>query len=116
MLERQEAFDDQILPVLAAAARRVVFTTREPALLNHLLRFPRGGLTGWLIRGDAGASLALVFSVVPQPGGIRLGRIVDCLLASEDARLMSSAAFRQRQTSWVDRASTSPRRSQVRQK
>lgn len=83
-LRRVEAFGPEVGPALAAYATRAVFTSRGPDLLNHVLRYPRGGVTGWhLVRGGAVRGFA-VLSLVPRDGGAREGRVVDCLLDDPD--------------------------------
>ena len=86
------SFGDEVRPVLASFERLAVFTTREPDLLNHFLRYPRGGLTGWhvlhagVLRGFA------VLALVPQPGGVTAGRVAECLLDADEPDLWHAAA------------------------
>ena len=84
-LRPAEAFGPEIGPALSAYAPHAVSTSRGPGLLNHLLRYPRGGLTGWQVwRGGALRGFALL-SVVPRDGGaVREGRVAECLLDDPD--------------------------------
>ena len=75
-------FGDETLPIVQSHEPMAVFTTREPCLLNHVLRHPRGGLTGWrLERGGVLTGFA-VLSVLG--GDARVGRVVECLLDTGD--------------------------------
>ena len=85
-------FGDEIGPALAALESQALFTTRAPELLNHVLRYPRGGLTGWhLLHAGALRGFA-VLAVVPQPGGVKAGRVVECLLDRDEPDLRHAAA------------------------
>lgn len=83
-VRRIDTFGDEILPILRIYKERAVFTTREPDLLNHFLRYPRGGLTGWHVWNAGVLQGFAVLSVVPGPGGVKVGKIADCLLDDED--------------------------------
>src|SRR5207249_1577826 len=48
-LRRVPGFGPEIAPILDDARRRVVLTARSPGRLGHALRFPRPGLSGWLV-------------------------------------------------------------------
>lgn len=85
------SFGDELLAVACRYEDRAVFTTREPALLNHFLRYPRGGMTGWHFERDDVIGFA-VLSVVEQAGGVRVGKVVDCLLDLNDDALWHAAA------------------------
>lgn len=64
----------------------VIHSARDAAWLNHFLRFPPGTIHGWhLFDQDQGrpCGFALV-NVVPQ-GPIRLGKVLECWVASEDS-------------------------------
>lgn len=90
---RVEAFGPEIGPVLTAYGARAVFTSRGPDLLNHALRYPRGGVTGWhLVRGGAVRGFA-VLSLVTRDGGVREGRLADCLLDDPDDDAWHAAAL-----------------------
>jgi hypothetical protein len=86
------SFGDEIRTLLDAYEPRAVFTTRAPDFLNHVLRYPRGGLTGWhLVRAGDLIGFA-VLSLVPQPGGVRLGKVAECLIPADDDPLWHAAA------------------------
>jgi hypothetical protein len=87
------SFGDEVRPLLDAYESRALFTTRAPDLLNHLLRYPRGGLTGWhLVRSGGDLCGFAVLSLVPQPGGVRVGKVAECLLADPDLDAWHTAA------------------------
>jgi hypothetical protein len=86
------AFGDEVEPALAELAGQAVFTTRAPELLNHVLRYPRGGLSGWHVLHAGALRGFAVLAVVPQPGGVRAGRVVESLLDRDDADLRHAAA------------------------
>ncbi|MGE3820795.1 MAG: acetyltransferase [Isosphaeraceae bacterium] len=89
---RVESFGTEVLPLLTAYENRALFTTREPDLLNHMLRFPRGGLTGWHLEfEDRVIGLALL-AVVSQENGVRVGRLAEWLLAEEDPAFWHASA------------------------
>lgn len=79
------SFEPGADPVPPSYAARAAFTSRGPGLLNHALRYPRGGLTGWQVaRGGVVRGFG-VLSVVPRDGGhVREGRVVDCALDDPD--------------------------------
>lgn len=82
-LVRLTSFDDRVTETVQAYRDRALYTTRDPALFDHLLRFPRGGLTGWELRSGGRSIGFALLSVIPQSNGLRLGRIVDCVLTEE---------------------------------
>jgi len=85
-------FGDEVRPVLEAFERLAVFTTREPDLLNHFLRYPRGGLTGWHVVHEGNLRGLAVLALVPQPGGVTAGRVAECLLDADEPDLWHAAA------------------------
>jgi hypothetical protein len=84
VLRRVEAFDETILPILNDARTRAVLNARTPALLNAYLRYPRPGISGWLVIGEDGTILGLALLNVVRREGIRAGKIVECLLEGDD--------------------------------
>ena len=90
--EELPAFGSEIKPIIERA--KAMRPDRSyPKRLNHLLQFPRQAMSGWhlvappnRLRGFA------VLKLVPQHGGrVRLGKIVDCLLADTDVPLWHGA-------------------------
>jgi hypothetical protein len=77
-----QEFGSEAEQIVAAYESCAIFTTREPALLNHFLRYPRGGVTGWYLVHDGVVRGLAVLSIVPRPGGVREGRVAECLLDS----------------------------------
>ena len=91
-LERVERFGPEILPWLDAYRSDAIFTSRDPSLLNHLLRYPRGGISGFRILAKGQPRGLGMLTILQRPGGIREGRIVECLLDDpHDAPLQQSA-------------------------
>ncbi|MFO0950586.1 MAG: acetyltransferase [Isosphaeraceae bacterium] len=78
-IEPATAFGDEAERVLEAYAPSAAFTTRSAGLMNHMMRYPRGGLTGWVLKGPGGARGFAVLSVVTGQGGVRVGKVVECL-------------------------------------
>jgi len=86
------SFGAEIDPVLAAYQRVAVVTDRRPALLNHMLRYPRGGITGWLLTQGGRVRGVGLLSLVEQEG-TRVGKVVDCVLDDPDPDLGHAAHF-----------------------
>lgn len=78
-LRQVEQFGGDIAPILAQYRTRAVFTNRRPELLNHMLRYPRGGISGWILASDGRPCGFALLSIVTQ-GELRLGKLVDCVL------------------------------------
>jgi len=81
-----DSFGDEILPIVEAAGRYATLTDRSPDRLNAFLRFPGQAMTGWHLLGRDDRLLGLVIlNIVPQDGGkTRIGKVVDCLLDTDD--------------------------------
>jgi hypothetical protein len=79
-----EAFDETILPILADARTRALLNARTPALLNAFLRYPRPGISGWLVTGEDGTLLGFALLNVVHRGGVRSGKILECLVEGDD--------------------------------
>ena len=92
-LERVEAFGPEITPWLNTYRAEAVFTSRGPALLNHLLRYPRGGLSGFRILLNGEPRGFGMLTILNRPGGVREGRIVDCLLDDPRDPALTQAAI-----------------------
>jgi len=87
-LRHVHTFGSEIEPIIERAQSRAILTGRSSKRLNHLLRFPRQTMSGWHLVAlpDRVCGFA-VLNLLPQHGGrIRLGKIVDCLLADDDVR------------------------------
>lgn len=83
-------FGPEIGPVLNAYQRVTVFSDRRAAMLNHLLRYPRGGISGWLVTQSERVRGFGLLSVVEQ-GGVRTGKLVDCVLDDLNPALWHAA-------------------------
>jgi len=81
-LQAVAAFGGEVDPILEAYRRRASFTSRGPELLNHFLRHPRGGLTGWhlLAGGRLRGFAVLGLRAGPDPAG----SLAECLLDDPD--------------------------------
>jgi len=92
-LRKISSFDLEIEPITERAKAHALLTGRNPKRLNHLLQFPRQAMSGWhLIAPPDRLCGFAVLNLVPQHGGrVRLGKIVDCLLANTDAQLWHGA-------------------------
>lgn len=91
-LEVVDAFGPEVNPWLDAYRSDAIFTSRDPSLLNHLLRYPRGGISGFQIVSRGQPRGFGMLTILNRPGGIREGRIVDCLLDDpHDLALQQSA-------------------------
>ena len=95
VLQRVSAFDVEIIPVVAKAKTHAVFTQRDPARLNEMLRFPRQMMSGWHLLDDSGQLRGLaVLNVIPKDQGrTRTGKIVDCLLDDNDPEVWHAATL-----------------------
>jgi hypothetical protein len=92
-LRQVDAFGPEVDPALAALGAVAVHTSRGADLLNHFLRYPRGGLTGWhVLKGGTLRGFA-VLAVVPELGGVRTGKLAELVLDDpDDADLWHAAA------------------------
>ncbi len=79
-------FGPEIAPILERYKDRAVFTNRRPELLNHFLRYPRGGISGWLLARD-GQVVGFGLLGVVRGRDACLGKVVDCVLADTDPAL-----------------------------
>jgi hypothetical protein len=82
-LRAVRAFGPEVEPILDAYQAHAVFTNRRPELLNHLLRYPRGGITGWLLVRDGAVRGFALLSMVRR-GVVRIGKLTDCVLDDLD--------------------------------
>jgi chorismate-pyruvate lyase len=88
---RVESFGAEIQPILDAYQTRAVFFSRDAGMLNHLLRYPCGGPTGWHLTHNGALLGFAILSLVSKPGDVLEGRIVGCMLATDDPDLWHSA-------------------------
>lgn len=82
-VRRVDEFGDEISPILRAYEQRATFTTRQPDLLNSFLNYPRGGLSGWQLLNEGKLIGFAVLSTVPGAVGVKVGKVVDCVLEGE---------------------------------
>ena len=84
--KRVADFGTEIDPIVAHAKTYAILTSREPARLNAMLRFPRQMMSGWHLFDASGRlrGLALLNIIPSDQGRTRTGKIVDCLLHDTD--------------------------------
>jgi len=76
-------FTEEIDCLQRQSSLRIVTCRRDHLLLNYFLRYPLPGFSGWTIHTSQRMIGFAVLKITPQ-GRIRLGKIVDCWLDSED--------------------------------
>lgn len=79
-------FGNEVGGIVAHLGRSMGFTDRDPELLNHLLRFPFPWFSGGLIRQEGAVRGFAILGVVPRDG-VKVGKLVDCLLDGPDPDL-----------------------------
>ena len=84
------AFSGEVDCVLRRYSRRVVTCQRDHLLLNYLLRYPRSGFSGWTIHASRRMIGFAVLKITPHER-LRLGKIVDCWLDTDDPSPWQSA-------------------------
>jgi hypothetical protein len=89
-LSAAPAFSEEIDRLQARTSSRAVTFRRDHSLLNYFLRYPLPGFSGWTIRAAERMIGCAVLKIAPD-GRIRLGRIVDCWLDTEDPSCWSAA-------------------------
>ena len=85
-----EEFGAEVNEVVGRWPERMVLSSRSPELLNHLMKYPRGGPSGWLLE-ERGAVRGFALLNVLNRDRIRVGRIVELFLDTPDAGLWTSA-------------------------
>jgi hypothetical protein len=83
-------FGPEVAPILERYQAHTVFTNRRPELLNHLLRYPRGGILGWHLAHEGhvrGFGLTNVIASGINP----IGKLIDCVLDEPDAVMWHAA-------------------------
>ncbi|WP_406698372.1 acetyltransferase [Singulisphaera sp. Ch08] len=89
-LRQVREFGPEVDPILEGWRTRAILTSRSPERLNHTLRYPRPGMTGWLIlEGGQPRGFALL-NIVSQ-GAVRAGKLVECLVDGDDSVLQHAA-------------------------
>ncbi|WP_435010366.1 GNAT family N-acetyltransferase [Tundrisphaera lichenicola] len=83
-LQPVPSFGREIEPILASTAERAIFSSRGADRLNHLLRYPRGGITGWHLHGEGRIRGIALLAVVPRPGRVLVGKVVELMLDDSD--------------------------------
>jgi hypothetical protein len=77
------AFSDEIDRLQRQSASRSVTCRRDHSLLNYFLRCPLSGFSGWTIHTSRGMIGCALLKIAPD-GRIRLGKIADCWLDTEE--------------------------------
>jgi hypothetical protein len=86
-----QVFGPEIDPILEAYQSRAIYFSRGAAMLNHLLRYPRGGVSGWHLQRDGALVGFAILTLVDRPGPVREGRIAGCMLEADDPDLWHAA-------------------------
>lgn len=89
-LRRVPEFGPEVDLILDDWRGRAILTGRSPERLNHALRYPRPGMTGWLVVVGGEIRGFALLNVVRQ-GAIRAGKLVECLVAGDDGDLRHAA-------------------------
>jgi hypothetical protein len=89
-LRPAHTFTEEIDSLLRQSPVRVVTCQRDHLLLNYMLRYPLSGFSGWTVHASGRLIGFAVVSIVAH-GQLRLGRIVDCWLDTEDPSCWQSA-------------------------
>jgi GNAT superfamily N-acetyltransferase len=89
-LQRVEQFGPEVVPILDDVQSHTIMTAREPARLNHALRFPRPGMSGWLML-HGGQLVGFALLNVARPG--QVGKLVECLLEGDNIDLWHASTF-----------------------
>jgi hypothetical protein len=82
-LRAAPTFTEEIDRLQRPSSSRVVTCRRDHALLNYFLRYPPSNFSGWTIHAPRGMIGCALLQLAPE-GRIRLGKIVDCWLDTED--------------------------------
>jgi hypothetical protein len=89
-LRSAPTFTEEIDCLLRRSSLRMVTCQRDHLLLNYFLRCPLSGFSGWTIHTSGRMIGSAVLKVSPH-GRIRLGKIVDCWLDTEDSSYWQAA-------------------------
>jgi hypothetical protein len=83
-------FTEEIDCLQRQSSQHIVTCQRDHLLLNYFLRCPLSGFSGWTIHTSQGMIGFAVLKITPR-GRIRLGKIVDCWLDTEDPSCWEAA-------------------------
>jgi hypothetical protein len=83
-------FGEEIRPILKSAGAPFIYTSREPALLNHLLAHPKKIISGWHIQ-DGNKLRGFALTSCFEKGEFRAGKIVDCFLDNAESSTYAQA-------------------------
>jgi hypothetical protein len=89
-LRSTPTFTDAIDCFQRQSSLRVVTCQRDHLLLNYFLRCPLSGFSGWTVHTSQRMIGFAVLTITPH-GRIRLGKIVDCWLDTEDPSCWGAA-------------------------
>jgi hypothetical protein len=89
-LRSAPTFTEEIDGLQRRSSLRIVTCQRDHLLLNYFLRCPLSGFSGWTIHTSQRMIGFAVLKVSPH-GRIRLGKIVDCWLDTEDPSCWQAA-------------------------
>jgi hypothetical protein len=89
-LRSAPTFTKDIDCLLRQSSLRIVTCQRDHLLLNYFLRCPLSGFSGWTFH-TSGRMIGLAVLKITLHGRIRLGKIVDCWLDTEDPSCWQAA-------------------------
>jgi hypothetical protein len=89
-LRSAPAFTEEIDCLVRQSSLRIVTCQRDHLLLNYFLRYPLPGFSGWTIHTSQRMIGFAMLKITPD-GRIRLGKIVDCWLDTEDPACWQAA-------------------------
>jgi hypothetical protein len=87
---RVGSFGPEIDPIVDGITGPLVLTRRDPELLNHYLRYPRGSTSGWHLL-EAGRLRGYGLLNLVRRGRQVIGKVVDVVLADRDPDLWQAA-------------------------
>jgi hypothetical protein len=89
-LRSAPTFTADIDCLLRQSSQRMVTCQRDHLLLNYFLRYPLSGFSGWTIHTSQRMVGYALLKITPD-GPVRIGKIVDCWLDTEDPSCWQAA-------------------------
>jgi hypothetical protein len=89
-LRSAPTFTEETDSILRQSSLHIVTCQRDHLLLNYMLRYPLSGFSGWTIHTSQRMMGFAVLKITPH-GRIRLGKIVDCWLDTENPSCWQAA-------------------------
>ncbi len=89
-LRQVDEFGAEVAAILEDNRQRTILTARDPDRMRHMLRYPRDGMSGWLIL-EGERLLGFAILNVVRHGEIRAGKLVECLVEGKNPDLWHAA-------------------------